>query len=309
MNTVKFSATLLNIDAAAVVSSVEDLDAVPACAIATHSGSFHCDEALATAMLRVLPQFAEAPIIRTRDAAAIAACTIAVDVGGVYDAATLRFDHHQRTFETRFDGRDVTRLSSAGLVYVHYGREVVATIAAAAGSPLPTDTLEMVYQKIYVDFIEGVDAIDNGVSRAEGPDAYNVRTDLGSRVGCVLESWALFACTCRRTVAACAAALVLTPLLRYYRATAPPLHYSHTCALPPPSPRPQAPQSKLERSKRRLRAQCKLQACDGDGSRRASRVRLRDRAELAPSALDRRGRSGRRAPRGGEARPCPAADP
>ena len=234
MNTVKFSATLLNIDAAAVVSSVEDLDAVPACAIATHSGSFHCDEALATAMLRVLPQFAEAPIIRTRDAAAIAACTIAVDVGGVYDAATLRFDHHQRTFETRFDGRDVTRLSSAGLVYVHYGREVVATIAAAAGSPLPTDTLEMVYQKIYVDFIEGVDAIDNGVSRAEGPDAYNVRTDLGSRVGCVLESWALFACTCRRTVAACArgaCAHSAPSLLPCHRASSP--LFAYVCSTAP----------------------------------------------------------------------------
>ena len=185
----ELSARLLNITAAAVVSSAEELGAAPTCTIATHSGSFHCDEALATAMLRLLPQFAAAPIIRTRDADAIAACTIAVDVGGVYDAATLRFDHHQRTFETLFDGRDVTKLSSAGLVYVHYGREVVAAIAAAApGSALPAATLEMVYQKVYVDFVEGVDAIDNGVSRAEGPDAYKVRTDLGARVGCVVAS-------------------------------------------------------------------------------------------------------------------------
>lgn len=35
--------------------------------IGTHSGNFHCDEALACFMLRQLPEYKNAEIIRTRD--------------------------------------------------------------------------------------------------------------------------------------------------------------------------------------------------------------------------------------------------
>ena len=78
--------------------------------IGTHNGTFHCDEALACALLRMTKQFAEAgkfsegllllptcflDVVRTRDPATLDKCTIVVDVGGVYDPETLRFDHHQ----------------------------------------------------------------------------------------------------------------------------------------------------------------------------------------------------------------------
>lgn len=35
--------------------------------IGTHNGVFHCDEALACYMLKQLPEYSEAEIIRTRD--------------------------------------------------------------------------------------------------------------------------------------------------------------------------------------------------------------------------------------------------
>lgn len=35
--------------------------------IGTHSGIFHCDEALACFMLKQLPQYEDAEIVRTRD--------------------------------------------------------------------------------------------------------------------------------------------------------------------------------------------------------------------------------------------------
>lgn len=35
--------------------------------IGTHSGCFHCDEALACFMLKQLPEYSNAEIIRTRD--------------------------------------------------------------------------------------------------------------------------------------------------------------------------------------------------------------------------------------------------
>ena len=46
---------------------------------------------------------------------------------GEYDPDHLRFDHHQRSFVTKFGhGFETTRLSSAGLVYKHFGKEILA---------------------------------------------------------------------------------------------------------------------------------------------------------------------------------------
>ena len=47
----------------------------------------------------------------------------------MYDEKTHRYDHHQREFTEVFGhGHAVTKLSSAGLVYKHFGREVLANI-------------------------------------------------------------------------------------------------------------------------------------------------------------------------------------
>ncbi len=44
--------------------------------IGTHDGKFHCDEALACAMLKFLPEFRDAVIVRSRDPLALAACDV-----------------------------------------------------------------------------------------------------------------------------------------------------------------------------------------------------------------------------------------
>lgn len=66
--------------------------------IGTHSGVFHCDDAMACFMLKCLPKFKDAEIIRSRDESVLKDCDVVVDVGGVYDHATQRYDHHQRGF-------------------------------------------------------------------------------------------------------------------------------------------------------------------------------------------------------------------
>ena len=104
-----------------------------AAVLATHNGTFHCDEALACGMLKLLPAYRDSPVLRTRTPALLAAADVVVDVGGVYDAAALRFDHHQASFTDRH--RPVTKLSSAGLVFRHFGPAIVSAAAAAAGVP------------------------------------------------------------------------------------------------------------------------------------------------------------------------------
>jgi hypothetical protein len=134
--------------------------------IGTHSGHFHADEALAVYLLRLLPEYSNSTLVRTRDADKLAPCHTVVDVGGVYDHAAKRYDHHQREFTTTFPNH-TTKLSSAGLVYMHYAKDI---ICACTGLQQDSSDVELLYQKLYDDFIEAFDANDNGVS-AYDPNA------------------------------------------------------------------------------------------------------------------------------------------
>uniref|UniRef100_A0AAA9RV32 MYG1 exonuclease n=2 Tax=Bos TaxID=9903 RepID=A0AAA9RV32_BOVIN len=101
--------------------------------IGTHNGTFHCDEALACALLRLLPEYREAEIVRTRDPEKLAACDIVVDVGGEYDPQRHRYDHHQRSFTETMSSLSPgkpwqTKLSSAGLIYLHFGHKLLAQL-------------------------------------------------------------------------------------------------------------------------------------------------------------------------------------
>uniref|UniRef100_M4BK47 Uncharacterized protein n=1 Tax=Hyaloperonospora arabidopsidis (strain Emoy2) TaxID=559515 RepID=M4BK47_HYAAE len=160
--------------------------------IGTHNGTFHCDEALAVSMLKLLPKFAAHDILRTRDEAQLAQCEVIVDVGGVYEPETLQFDHHQRSFNGTFDNR-ITKLSSAGLVYKHFGREIIQVLAAPT-TALDEEMLDLLHRKAYETFIEHIDGIDNGVeaaSASEGTLKYNyqVSTSLSSRVSYLNPRW------------------------------------------------------------------------------------------------------------------------
>ena len=161
-----------------------------ALSIGTHNGTFHCDEVLACWMLKQLPQYKDAKIIRTRDMAKLDECDIVVDVGAVYDPSKNRFDHHQRTFDGTMNSlaglKWVTKLSSAGLVYLHMGKDVISELT---NLPKTDITVERLYNKIYDRLIEEVDAVDNGVDQFDGNPRYHVTTTLGSRVSGLNPAW------------------------------------------------------------------------------------------------------------------------
>jgi len=138
-------------------------------------------------MLKLTDDFKDAAIVRSRDPKIWETCDILVDVGAVYNPSKLRFDHHQRGFDTTFSEEHKTKLSSAGLVYKHYGRQVVSKLVGSVSE----DDLEKIYQKTYKGFIEAIDGIDNGVSQfpKDLEPAYISRTDLSSRVGHLNPMW------------------------------------------------------------------------------------------------------------------------
>ncbi|XP_052801144.1 MYG1 exonuclease-like isoform X2 [Mya arenaria] len=159
--------------------------------IGTHNGTFHCDEVLACFMLKQLPQYKDSEIVRSRDQAILDTCDIVVDVGGVYDPKKHRYDHHQRSFNESMsslcDGKAwVTKLSSAGLVYLHFGRRLLAQIfELTAEDPI----VETVYDLMYEGFIEEIDGVDNGVNQYDGEPRYKVTTTLSSRVRNLNPAW------------------------------------------------------------------------------------------------------------------------
>ncbi|KAH7715899.1 Protein C27H6.8 [Aphelenchoides avenae] len=138
--------------------------------IGTHNGKFHCDEVFACYLLKKLPEFKNHAILRSRDPEVLGTCELIVDVGGIYDHEKKRYDHHQRDFKETMKSLGVldefeTKLSSAGLIYAHYGRKVIAAIVE-----LPEDhpTVALLYRKLYEGFVESVDAIDNGIPQFDG---------------------------------------------------------------------------------------------------------------------------------------------
>lgn len=156
--------------------------------VGTHNGTFHCDEALGCWLLKHTKAFADATVVRTRDPAVLATLDVVIDVGGVYDPSMNRYDHHQRDFSHDFGHGHKTKLSSAGLVYKHFGREVIASLLHL--SPDHAD-LDAIYLEVYKNFIEAVDAIDNGINPwdSTGPPKYRSNTHLAARVGRLNPEW------------------------------------------------------------------------------------------------------------------------
>lgn len=113
--------------------------------IATHNGPFHADDVMAVALLRTFWR-ADAQVVRSRDPEVLDGADAVVDVGGVFDPDTRRFDHHQATY--------TGPRSSAGMVldWLEAEGAVEPTLAASLRSGC----------------MDYVDAVDNGRT---APDA------------------------------------------------------------------------------------------------------------------------------------------
>lgn len=138
--------------------------------IVTHNGKFHADDAWAVAVLHIL--FPEAGIVRTREPAVIEAADFVVDVGGIWDPARGRFDHHQKGFEgARASG---VPYASAGLVWREYGARCVAALAAQhVGHQLEPETAQQMAYAIDSDIVQYLDLSDVGAAK-NAPGGYGM---------------------------------------------------------------------------------------------------------------------------------------
>ena len=171
--------------------------------IGTHSGVFHADDAMGCMLLKEFTNtYRGASVFRSRDSEVLNKLDIVIDVGGVYDHAAARYDHHQKGFNETFNEKSDIKLSASGLVFKHYGHEVITNaihylvdsgVVPATVKPKMTEAaIEDIYQDLYRTFFVTLDAIDNGIDRYPKevkPRFEYYKTDLASRIGRLNPGW------------------------------------------------------------------------------------------------------------------------
>ena len=148
--------------------------------IVTHSGSFHADDVFGVAVLAALHPDHE--IVRTRDPAAMEDADFLVDVGGAWDAARGRFDHHQRGFDgARASGEGY---ASAGLVWREYGVAYVRQVALSMGQALDEGAYTRIAEDVDASLVRYLDLVDTGAATV-APGAFG----LSSLVAALNSTW------------------------------------------------------------------------------------------------------------------------
>lgn len=123
----------------------------PGLVICTHPGKFHADDVFAVAFLKWAGLHPLHEIVRSSDPADLARADIVLDVGGVYDPETDRYDHHQRSFDRKRE--DGTPYASFGLIVDHFGRGHMS---------------EEVFEAFDKNFVRLIDGPDCGHKMFEG---------------------------------------------------------------------------------------------------------------------------------------------
>lgn len=124
--------------------------------LATHCGTFHLDEIIASTIL--LKLYPDAKIVRTRDEAIVSKADIVYDVGGIFNVDHRRFDHHQAGFFETFSDKFKIKLSSAGLIFKYYHEQLLSLYGITKPHPMYSRVVHEIYRKYFLS----ADAIDNG---------------------------------------------------------------------------------------------------------------------------------------------------
>ena len=134
--------------------------------------------------------------MRSRDPKVWETCDVLVDVGGKYEPPKL-LDHHQIEFNGTYPNYPV-RLSSAGLVYLHFTEiipNIINQIIEDNKEKLPfkpiltQEIVNDIREKIYKNFIIYVDANDNGIDKVNDKEFVSVPTTLWSRIAKINPMW------------------------------------------------------------------------------------------------------------------------
>lgn len=116
--------------------------------IGTHSGKFHADDVMATAILRLL--LGDIKVIRTRNENILRTLDL------VYDIGLGEFDHHQPNKEIRENN---IPYAACGLIWREFGARVIHKF----NSQLEENDIISIFDYVDKNLVQGIDAADNGI--------------------------------------------------------------------------------------------------------------------------------------------------
>ena len=116
--------------------------------LGTHSGKFHADDVMATAILRLL--IGDIKVTRTRDE------DILNKINFVYDIGLGEFDHHQLNKEIRENN---IPYAACGLVWREFGPRVIQKF----NSEFDKNDILSIFDYVDKNILQGIDATDNGI--------------------------------------------------------------------------------------------------------------------------------------------------
>ena len=116
--------------------------------LGTHSGKFHADDVMATAILRLL--LGDIKVTRTRDE------NILRKLDFVYDISLGEFDHHQLNKEIRENN---IPYAACGLVWREFGSRVIQKF----NSQFDENDIMSIFDYVDKNLVQGIDATDNGI--------------------------------------------------------------------------------------------------------------------------------------------------
>jgi uncharacterized UPF0160 family protein len=125
--------------------------------VVTHNGIFHPDEVTGLGILKLANGDKEVKITRSRNPKDWEEADCVLDVGGVYDYCTNRFDHHQGDFDRTYED-SVVKMATAGLVWEKFYREASREVI---GENLSYLEYTRVHEYVEENLIKMVDAHDN----------------------------------------------------------------------------------------------------------------------------------------------------
>ena len=116
--------------------------------LGTHSGKFHADDVMATAILRLL--LGDIKVTRTRDE------NILRKLDFVYDVSLGEFDHHQLNKEIR---KNNIPYAACGLIWREFGSRIIQKF----DSQLEENDIISIFDSVDKNLVQGIDATDNGI--------------------------------------------------------------------------------------------------------------------------------------------------
>jgi uncharacterized UPF0160 family protein len=134
--------------------------------IAISSGPFDSSTVLSVYFLRKSGHFKDCLLVRTCDPWLVKCSRVVVNMGGIYDRKTFRYDHRARDFHETMTDRGGVLLGPAGLIYKQFQNEILTEIFESHHHPmnLHSDAARnKLGTMMYSRYVRAFDCIAHGI--------------------------------------------------------------------------------------------------------------------------------------------------